>query len=434
MSTRIAERVNGLVISSIESLARISLGQTVLKLIDRILWVVEKSAQWSLPIQETAADENGKSFGEIRLVRPLPWILFFPALIMLRILKVGVNIGAFLIGYPPIQPSEVVKFVQKRRRQLRTIKNNGLKSMRARRVTSKDKGLAKNEARETIIRSIQLTLSSLSCLDKSRSSPSPPPERIRIFNNFDTPTAPSEEKSTTESTTSPHRSDSKRKFGEVTASTDDDSSQSEEETLISKVNRLASEDSNDDPDFLPDGYCSSDGTTETSLDDEVSLTEAKELADEAGNDLSKLMKSSEDYKKRTTSEPVQKANPILAHENSGERLGVEISEGQDNFYSPNSFGTEGDLAFYSPISSKSVSPERSESPIKPQLKGTNAKSSDFGNGEVKVKAGPVSSENDISRVSRKDVTNGHVEGKKSANSGKSNHKHRRTNHGNRKKK
>ncbi|XP_033207579.1 uncharacterized protein LOC117167076 isoform X3 [Belonocnema kinseyi] len=385
MSTRIAERVNGLVISSIESLARISLGQTVLKLIDRILWVVEKSAQWSLPIQETAADENGKSFGEIRLVRPLPWILFFPALIMLRILKVGVNIGAFLIGYPPIQPSEVVKFVQKRRRQLRTIKNNGLKSMRARRVTSK-------------------------------------------------PTAPSEEKSTTESTTSPHRSDSKRKFGEVTASTDDDSSQSEEETLISKVNRLASEDSNDDPDFLPDGYCSSDGTTETSLDDEVSLTEAKELADEAGNDLSKLMKSSEDYKKRTTSEPVQKANPILAHENSGERLGVEISEGQDNFYSPNSFGTEGDLAFYSPISSKSVSPERSESPIKPQLKGTNAKSSDFGNGEVKVKAGPVSSENDISRVSRKDVTNGHVEGKKSANSGKSNHKHRRTNHGNRKKK
>lgn len=43
-------------------------------------------------------------------------------------------------------------------------------------------------------------------------------------------------------------------------------------------------------------------------------------------------------------------------------------------------------------------------------------------------------ENDISRVSKKDTTNGHAEGKKSTHSGKFNHKHRRFSHGNRKKK
>ena len=69
----------------------------------------------------------------------------------------------------------------------------------------------------------------------------------------------------------------------------------------------------------------------------------------------------------------QKAKPILTLENSGAKYGVENSaEGQENFYSPNNFGTEGDLAFYSPISSKSVSPERSDSPIKRECPFTRA--------------------------------------------------------------
>ena len=57
MSTRISDSFGGLVIYSIELLSRVSVGQTFLKLIDRILWVVEKSAQWSLPAQEMAAGE-----------------------------------------------------------------------------------------------------------------------------------------------------------------------------------------------------------------------------------------------------------------------------------------------------------------------------------------------------------------------------------------
>lgn len=38
-----------------ESFAKIPLGQTTLKLIDRVLWVVEKSVQWSLPVQEASS-------------------------------------------------------------------------------------------------------------------------------------------------------------------------------------------------------------------------------------------------------------------------------------------------------------------------------------------------------------------------------------------
>ena len=36
------------------------------------------------------------------------------------------------------------------------------------------------EAKKALIRSIRLTLSTLSCLDTSKSSPSPPPTKIRI--------------------------------------------------------------------------------------------------------------------------------------------------------------------------------------------------------------------------------------------------------------
>ncbi|XP_051174713.1 uncharacterized protein LOC127290278 isoform X4 [Leptopilina boulardi] len=271
-----------------ESFAKIPLGQTTLKLIDRVLWVVEKSVQWSLPVQEASSDENGKTFGEVELVRPLPWILFLPGLILLRAVRIALNVGAFVCGYPLIQPSGIVKYVQKRRRQLRTIKNNGLKSMRIQKeITDQDKVVAKNDARKSLIKSIQLTLSTLSCLDGYRNSPSPPPTRIQVSNNFDLVPVSIEENSTIESTNSPNRSDSKRKFFEVEAAStddDDDGSESEDETLTSQIERLALEKSIDDPDFNPDALSLSDAT-DASFEDEVSITEAKELMADAKKDL-----------------------------------------------------------------------------------------------------------------------------------------------------
>lgn len=41
--------------SSIESAAQMSIGQAFLKVVDKMLWIVEKSVQWSLPTQDPTA-------------------------------------------------------------------------------------------------------------------------------------------------------------------------------------------------------------------------------------------------------------------------------------------------------------------------------------------------------------------------------------------
>ena len=46
--------IESLIIATVQS----SVGQTLFKLVDSFLWVVEKSAQWSLPAQEIAAGTN----------------------------------------------------------------------------------------------------------------------------------------------------------------------------------------------------------------------------------------------------------------------------------------------------------------------------------------------------------------------------------------
>lgn len=63
---------------------------------------------------------------------------------------------------------------------------------------------------------------------------------------------------------------------------------------------------------------------------------------------------------------------MVMPENSGANHGVDAHDEEENYYSPVNFGTDGDLAFYSPISSKSVSPERSNSPIKRECPFTRA--------------------------------------------------------------
>ncbi|XP_043251214.1 uncharacterized protein LOC122396683 isoform X2 [Colletes gigas] len=261
-------------------------GQVLFKLVDSFLWVVEKSAQWSLPAQEINADENGKVFGKIQLVRPLPWILFLPSLLMLRIVRAGLNVGAFVLGYPKIQPSGMVKYVQKSRRRLRALNLKAVKSAR-RKMSNKDKRLTLIEAKKALIRSIRLTLSTLSCLDTSKSSPSPPPTKIRITGmDLETAATP-DEKSTTESTGSPMHAEIKRKYSQV-SSGEESSDDSENETLQAKLDRIAlhdtSDNSSDDPDFNP-GDCVTDSSTSSSeneVDKNVSLTEVLDVQKECG--------------------------------------------------------------------------------------------------------------------------------------------------------
>ncbi|XP_012348244.1 LOW QUALITY PROTEIN: dentin sialophosphoprotein-like [Apis florea] len=279
-SRRESEGITGWIESVIMTVSQTSIGQALFKFIDSFLWVVEKSTQWSLPAHEIAAEENGKVFGRIELVRPLPWLLFLPGLVILRIIRCGLNVGAFILGYPRIRPSGMVKFVQKTRRRLRAINVKAVKARR--RITcAKDKRLTMIEAKKALIRSIRLTLSTLSCLDTSKSSPSPPPMKIRVGQmDFDTIATP-EEKSTTESVGSPVLHEMKRKFSQIL---DDESSDgSDNETLRTKLERLAMENSTDDSDFniAECSIESSTGSSENDPDKEISFNETAEIQREA---------------------------------------------------------------------------------------------------------------------------------------------------------
>lgn len=115
--------------STMERLAYTSLGQAALRQLDKFLWVIEKSAEWSLPHNEIysaedISDEDEESSERtVKLTRPLPWILFLPGLVILRSIRVGLNIGAFILGSPRIEPITVVRFVQRNRRHLKCLKS-----------------------------------------------------------------------------------------------------------------------------------------------------------------------------------------------------------------------------------------------------------------------------------------------------------------------
>ncbi|XP_076763124.1 uncharacterized protein LOC143430634 [Xylocopa sonorina] len=284
-----SEGIMGWVESVIITTSQTSIGQGFFHIVDYFLWIVEKCAQWSLPTQEITSEENGKMFGKVELVRPLPWILFLPGLVILRVIRYGLNVGAFLFGYPQIQPSGMVKFVQKNRRWLRTMNLKAVRSSRRKLSNHKDKRLTIIEAKKALIRSIRLTLSILSCLDTSQSTPSPPPTKIRVSHTDLEPAPTPDEKSTTESVGSPIHQKMKRKFSQVSSdegNTDESENESEDKTLQSKLERLAMDGSTDDSDFNPVESVlesSSSGSSKNNMESEVSFTELQEIQEEARN-------------------------------------------------------------------------------------------------------------------------------------------------------
>ncbi|KAG7200248.1 hypothetical protein KM043_017721 [Ampulex compressa] len=387
-----SESVAAWVESAIVTAFQTSVGQTLLKLVDRFLWFVEKTAQWSLPCQEIAAEENGKTFGQIELIRPLPWVFFLPSLVILRAIRAGLNIGAFILRYPQIQPSGVVKFVQKSRRRLRALNLKAVKTIRRKTWGTKDRRLSMNEAKQSLLRSIRLTLSTLSCLDTSKSSPSPPPTKIHISDIGLEVTPTPEEKSTTESTRSPTHDDTKRKYSEM--SSDESSSlDSETETFQDKVERLGMENSSDDQDFNP-GDCSTETSTTTSENEEgdrdVSLTELEDIKKDAEPILLKFLTPKEPTYFDAKKEEKEFHQKLIADENRDRSNNVANLRNEGEFLTPNKFGQDGDTTFYSPISSKSASPERSVSPaVEKGILSNSFKPNDFGNGELCRRRSPT---------------------------------------------
>ncbi|EDV38034.2 uncharacterized protein Dana_GF13755, isoform F [Drosophila ananassae] len=103
-----------------ERFASTWIGQFVIERTDRALRMIEDTAKWSLPQEKTSAP----------LERPLPWGPFLMLIILLRLTRMWLSVGALMIGNGPIAPSDMVYFIQTRRRKLRAIRVHGLKVMR----------------------------------------------------------------------------------------------------------------------------------------------------------------------------------------------------------------------------------------------------------------------------------------------------------------
>lgn len=114
-------------------------GQFVYRRVDSVLSIVEKTARWSLPqvTLVTANDDPNKiNITAPPLIRPLPWLLFLPALIALRLIRATLSFLALMLGQPPVDPVTMVGFLQNKRRKLRALKYHGQRLNRIIRVES----------------------------------------------------------------------------------------------------------------------------------------------------------------------------------------------------------------------------------------------------------------------------------------------------------
>ncbi|XP_064543953.1 putative uncharacterized protein DDB_G0288537 isoform X2 [Drosophila montana] len=111
-----------------ERFASTRLGQFVIERADRALKLIEDTTKWSLP-----QDKNSSA---VVLERPLPWASFLLLIVLLRLARIWVSLGALMIGNGPVSPTDMIYFIQTRRRKLRAIRVHGLRVMRHRQQES----------------------------------------------------------------------------------------------------------------------------------------------------------------------------------------------------------------------------------------------------------------------------------------------------------
>lgn len=114
-----------------EHAASYKFGQTVLRHVDKALWVLEKCARWAVP---PPLDPEERPQPE--LIRPLPWVFFLMMLLALRITRESISLVNLVLGKPPLRSADVVTYIQGKRRYLRTLKYQGNRMMRARTGTT----------------------------------------------------------------------------------------------------------------------------------------------------------------------------------------------------------------------------------------------------------------------------------------------------------
>lgn len=135
-------------------------GQFVYRRVDGLLSTIEKTARWSLPQPPPCEEDTSKmNISPPPLIRPLPWLLFLPALIILRMVRHHLSFLALILGKPPICPETIVAFLQNKRRKLRALKYRGQKLDRINRAEK----LSENELETTWLSRITLPLRTVIC-------------------------------------------------------------------------------------------------------------------------------------------------------------------------------------------------------------------------------------------------------------------------------
>ncbi|XP_055919797.1 uncharacterized protein LOC129951585 isoform X2 [Eupeodes corollae] len=129
------------------------IGQYITGKIDSFLKLIEDTAKWSLPPKNT-------NESTVPLKRPLPWIPFIALILVLRLIRIGLSIGGLLIGNAPLVPSDVVYFIQTRRRKLRAIRIAGMKEI------GKNEEIQQNKQRGGLVSKITSIMSMAICRPK----------------------------------------------------------------------------------------------------------------------------------------------------------------------------------------------------------------------------------------------------------------------------
>ncbi|XP_066600709.1 uncharacterized protein [Prorops nasuta] len=443
------ESIDDTIVAVLETVGGNWLGRFFLRIFDKFFAFMEKTAQWCSPKLDCLTEGNGSNGVESEQPpRQLAWAILLPGILIFRSFKGFLNAWCFLIGYDYFESADILRIFQGCRKRLDFLRpklaNESPQLHHGPNRKMQNQRVSMNEAKKALIRSIRLTLSTLSCIDGPKPSLSPPPMKIQITGLDLDATPSSEEKSTTESAPSPvYGGGIKRKQSNM--SSDEESEESKDENFDAKLERLALINSSEDEDFNPNSTLYADDTcseeNEEDKDEEkISLTEILDIIKEAAQIRSEV--------DNTLVEP----NLIPENKDGGAQLSWNqnnqcslktITEEQETcenskvlpkredgikLYPKDKVSQDRELdTFYSPISSKSSSPARSTVNDRPEhLDQPSVNVKEVGNGAINV-----------GQLLTEETSNGVAYDQKrssSTNANKIQHKGKRTNHGNRKKK
>ncbi|XP_012214462.1 serine protease HtrA-like isoform X4 [Linepithema humile] len=421
------------------------LGQIVLKVLERFLWIVEKCAEWSLPDEEIPRDENGKILEKLELVRPLPWILFLPSLIILRIIKISLNIIIFLLGFSLITANDLVKFTQKLRMHLIALKCSEMET-RHYKVTTTLEENSVTESMDSIKRR-----GSINSAEQDKEKQKTRQEEL----NQSTDSSDSEYVCSVDRDNSSINSDSNtsvssnelndliqdiQKWHEEERKADQNQQFMDAERASTNVEQAATnveQAATNAEKATMDAEQATVDVEQATVDAEQATVDVEQAAvdvEQAASDTEQAATDTEqtvaDAEQAT---PEQKSSAKESRDKVEERYSSSRRIDSSEYHTSDRSSQEGDLIFYSPISSDSDTPKecsKSSAPIaeKP-VSGDSLKTAEFINGEICFSSASTVSE----LKSLEKANNGAVVDKRGANASKC-HKGKRTSHSNRRKK